>query len=114
MRAELSELHRSLGATFIYVTHDQAEALTMSDRMAVMMDGDILQLGPPNEVYNDPADIRVAEFVGSPKINLIPGEADTGGRISYNGIAMDRLARNAPASPVTVGLRPEHLSLTPQ
>ena len=113
MRAELSELHRSLGTTFVYVTHDQAEALTMSDRMAVMMDGDILQLGPPDEVYNDPIDIRVAEFVGSPKINLIPAEADTDGRVTYNGIALDRSTQVASAGPVTVGLRPEHLSLYP-
>ena len=52
---------------FIYVTHDQAEALTMSDRLAVMMEGDILQIGAPNEVYRDPQDLRVAEFVGSPQ-----------------------------------------------
>ncbi|MEM9232439.1 MAG: ABC transporter ATP-binding protein, partial [Pseudomonadota bacterium] len=71
MRAELAELHRDLGATFIYVTHDQAEALTMSDRMAVMMGGEILQLAPPDEVYTNPTDLRVAQFVGSPKINAL-------------------------------------------
>ena len=66
MRAELSALHKKLRTTFIYVTHDQAEALTMSDRIAVMMEGDILQLGSPEEVYENPKDIRVAEFIGSP------------------------------------------------
>ena len=67
MRAELPELHRNLGTTFVYVTHDQAEALTMSDRMAAMLDVDILQLGAPDDVYRNPQDLRVAELVGSPK-----------------------------------------------
>ena len=77
MRAELAQLHRSLGTTFVYVTHDQAEALTMSDRMAVMMDGDILQFGAPNEIYQNPQDLRVAEFIGSPQVNILPGECDS-------------------------------------
>ena len=73
MRSELSQLHRALGATFLYVTHDQAEALTMSDRIAVMMEGSILQYDTPDEVYRNPSDLRVAEFVGSPRINLLQG-----------------------------------------
>lgn len=112
MRAELAELHRKLKATFIYVTHDQAEALTMSDRMAVMMDGHILQLGRPDEVYNNPCDIRVAEFVGSPKVNLLPGTIDSRGLIEFFGHTLDRHAPSTAAGPVTIGLRPEHLSLT--
>ncbi|MFX6318967.1 ABC transporter ATP-binding protein, partial [Acinetobacter baumannii] len=68
MRAELAELHRALGATFIYVTHDQAEALTMSNRIAVMMGGNILQVATPEDIYDEPCDLRVAEFIGSPKI----------------------------------------------
>jgi len=68
MRAEIAELHRRLESTFIYVTHDQAEAMTMADRVAVMMDGDLLQVDTPSKVYADPSDIRVAEFIGSPKI----------------------------------------------
>ncbi|WP_029061637.1 ABC transporter ATP-binding protein [Labrenzia sp. DG1229] len=79
MRSELAELHRALKTTFVYVTHDQAEALTMSDRMAVMMDGQILQLGASDEIYNDPRELRVAEFVGAPKINLLPGSLDKEG-----------------------------------
>ena len=71
-RAEIAQLHRRLGTTFIYVTHDQAEAMTMSDRIAVMMDKEIIQVGTPNVIYNDPNDLRVAEFVGSPKINVVP------------------------------------------
>jgi len=127
MRAELAELHRSLGTTFVYVTHDQAEALTMSDRMAVMMGGEILQLDRPQVVYDDPADLRVAEFVGSPKINALPGAADGEGRVQCLGIALTRqLSADAgqtagqvtpgPVTPgqITVGLRPEHFALSAQ
>ncbi|MEO0682025.1 MAG: ABC transporter ATP-binding protein [Pseudomonadota bacterium] len=110
MRAELAELHRHLGATFIYVTHDQAEALTMSDRMAVMMDGRILQIDAPQTVYDDPAELAVAEFVGSPKINVLPGEIDGAGRAFCLGAPLSRFIA-APPGPVAVGLRPEHLAL---
>ena len=65
-RAALSELHRRFQATFVYVTDDQAETLTMSDRMAVMMHGDILQMGPPNDIYLNPVSLDVARFIGSP------------------------------------------------
>jgi len=114
MRAELSALHRSLGTTFVYVTHDQAEALTMSDRMAVMMDGEILQLGDPDEVYRDPHNLRVAEFIGSPKINTVPGNIDKDGRLSFLGVMLSRRVRDATTSQITLGLRPEHLYLHPQ
>jgi len=110
MRAELAELHRSLGVTFVYVTHDQAEALTMSDRMAVMMDGEILQLGTPDEIYQNPQDRRVAEFVGSPKINMFPGDVDHAGRITAYGAPMKRRVPSG-AGKVSVGVRPEHLHL---
>jgi multiple sugar transport system ATP-binding protein len=110
MRAELAELHRRLDTTFIYVTHDQAEALTMSTRVAVMMDGDLLQLDTPDAVYADPADLRVAEFVGSPKINKLAGDLNADGTIS---VLTHRLPQRfaAPAQQVTVGFRPEHLEL---
>ncbi|MEJ8474621.1 ABC transporter ATP-binding protein [Roseibium algae] len=111
MRSELAELHRSLGTTFVYVTHDQAEALTMSTRMAVMMDGHILQLGPPDEVYNNPNHIRVAEFVGSPKINLLPGELDTSGYVRFGDTVLSRISAPGSAISVTIGLRAEHLAL---
>lgn len=110
MRAELSELHRTLGTTFIYVTHDQAEALTMSDRLAVMMDGEIIQVGTPNDIYRNPRDRRVAEFIGSPQINFLSGEVDDGGNVSMmgssTGIRIDKNIRK-----VQVGIRPEHLFL---
>ena len=72
MRGEIAKLHEKLGSTFIYVTHDQSEAMTLSDRIALMMGGQILQVGTPEELYERPADIRVAKFIGSPEINLIP------------------------------------------
>ena len=73
MRAELKHLHHELGATTIYVTHDQVEALTLSDKIAVMYEGIIRQLGTPKEVYEKSADLFVAQFVGSPRINLVEG-----------------------------------------
>lgn len=110
MRAELAELHRSLGTTFVYVTHDQAEALTMSDRLAVMMDGRIIQLGTPDEIYKNPRDRRVAEFIGSPKINLMPGEVDnTGSVVVYGSQQSIRVPPNGVQ--ISVGIRPEHFEV---
>ena len=73
MRTELAEIHRNLGATFVYVTHDQEEAMTMSDRVALMIDGQILQVATPREIYRSPVHRKVAEFIGSPRINILPG-----------------------------------------
>jgi|TARA_S200000501_G_C20861248_1_gene759842 multiple sugar transport system ATP-binding protein len=111
MRSELAELHRSLGTTFIYVTHDQAEALTMSDRMAVMMDGEILQLGAPDEIYANPMDQRVAEFVGSPKINLLPADVTTRGDICFMDRRVPGLSIASPG-PIMMGVRPEHVLIS--
>ncbi len=80
-RSEIAQLHRALGATFVYVTHDQAEAMTMSDRIAVMMDGELLQVGSPDEIYNRPTDLRVAEFIGSPRINRVDAVLLDDGRL---------------------------------
>ncbi len=112
MRAELVELHRALGTTFIYVTHDQAEAMTMSDRIAVMMDGEILQCAPPDEIYHDPADIRVAQFIGAPTINLLPAEIDGDGDVLLFGADVG-LRTSLPRGPVSLGLRPEAFTLSP-
>ncbi len=110
MRAELAELHRTLGTTFIYVTHDQAEALTMSDRLAVMMEGRIIQIGTPEEIYNNPRDRRVAEFIGSPKINLLAGDVNDRGQVFVMGIDTGlRIKEKIPK--VKLGIRPEHFSL---
>ena len=93
MRSELSQLHRTLGATFLYVTHDQAEALTMSDRIAVMMEGSILQYDTPDEIYRNPSDLRVAEFVGSPRINMLEGWVRDG-KLEISETEHETLARS--------------------
>jgi multiple sugar transport system ATP-binding protein len=111
-RAEIAQLHRRLGATFIYVTHDQVEAMTMSDRIAVMMDGDILQYASPATIYNDPEDLRVAEFIGSPKINVLPAHSRSDGRV----LLQDKpLALTAPSDmQLQLALRPEAIRLSPR
>ena len=106
MRDELAALHRRLGATFVYVTHDQTEAMTMSDRIALMIDGRIEQLGTPDDLYQRPATLAVARFIGSPGINLLPAEADAEGRVNIAGQATGIRAR---PGPLTVGIRPEDL-----
>ena len=111
MRAEISELHRDLKTTFVYVTHDQAEALTMSDRMAVMMDGEILQLDTPNEIYKNPSNLRVAEFIGSPKINVLPAESDEKGNITCKGITISQTLKIPKKSNLLLGIRPEHMEI---
>ena len=73
-RAELIELQRRLSATFVYVTHDQVEAMTMGDRIAIMNEGRLQQVGPPQEVYDRPANLFVARFIGSPPMNTVAGE----------------------------------------
>ena len=78
-RSEIAQLHRKLGATFVYVTHDQVEAMTMSDRVALMVDGRILQVATPQVIYDDPRDLEVAEFIGTPRINVLPAEATAAG-----------------------------------
>jgi multiple sugar transport system ATP-binding protein len=80
MRTEITALHRRLGVTFVYVTHDQSEAMTMADRVAVMMGGELLQVGPPDELYRDPQNLKVAETIGSPKINVIARDRWTDAR----------------------------------
>ncbi len=112
-RTEIAELHRRLGATFVYVTHDQVEAMTMSSRIAVMMGGEILQCDAPDEVYNNPLDIRVAEFIGSPKINILPVEASNGA-LRFGDVVLPTVAPKALKGPIRIGLRPEALRLAAQ
>ncbi len=109
-RTEIAELHRRLGATFVYVTHDQVEAMTMSSRIAVMMGGEILQCDAPDEVYNNPLDIRVAEFIGSPKINILPVEASNG-VLRFGDVVLPTAAPKVLKGPIRIGLRPEALRL---
>jgi multiple sugar transport system ATP-binding protein len=110
MRAEIAQLHRQLKTTFIYVTHDQAEAMTMSGRIAVMIDGELVQVGAPADIYEDPRDIRVAEFVGTPKINAFPGRVRADGRIEVLG-QLVHATIPAPAGECRVCVRPERIEL---
>ncbi|MCA3417308.1 MAG: ABC transporter ATP-binding protein [Roseomonas sp.] len=107
-RREIVEIHRRVGAATLYVTHDQSEALTMADRVAVMQAGQILQVSSPEAIYHDPQDIRVATFIGSPQINIISAQADAAGHIH---IAGKPSGLHAAPGPVTIAIRPENLRL---
>jgi multiple sugar transport system ATP-binding protein len=107
MRTELAELHARLGATFVYVTHDQVEAMTMSDRVAVVDSGDILQLGTPGELYERPANLKTAQFIGSPAINTLPARVGPTGRVEMAGNELPIRVALPAGAPLTVGLRPE-------
>jgi len=111
MRIELSRLHQELGTTMIYVTHDQVEAMTMGNRIAVFNQGRVEQLGAPMALYNQPANEFVATFLGAPRINLIdrPSEGATGAHQAL----WDALAGGSSALSHRVALRPEHLTLAP-
>jgi ABC-type sugar transport system ATPase subunit len=100
-RAELARLHRRLAATMVYVTHDQEEALTLGTRVAVMNEGRVEQVGPPLEVYRRPETVFVATFVGSPAMNLLPGDL-------LPGIRLDG---QAPPGGATLGVRPHDVAV---
>ncbi len=118
LRAEITALHRKLGTTFVYVTHDQAEAMSMSSRLAVMMAGRILQIGTPLDLYAAPAEIEVARFIGSPAINEVAGVMDAAGRVTVPGsgatVLLAPTGGASPEGPVTLGARPEVLALEPE
>ncbi|MCC2688461.1 MAG: ugpC [Rhizobiaceae bacterium] len=118
MRVELNKLHRRLGATMIFVTHDQVEAMTLADRIVVLRAGVIEQVGTPLELYNRPANLFVAGFIGSPRMNFLKAEAGTGrdGRPRVAGasgidLSLEENTLLQPAEKVTVGIRPEHLKI---
>jgi ABC-type sugar transport system ATPase subunit len=106
MRAELKKLHQDVGATMVYVTHDQVEALTLGDRVAVLNRGVLQQLGPPDDVYRRPANRFVAGFIGSPAMNFFPGEQMDG--LLRAGPFVFEPTANMPER-VEVGVRPEHV-----
>ena len=106
-RLEIQKLHRELGITSLFVTHDQVEAMTLGSRIAVMKGGVVQQLGTPDDIYNRPANTYVATFIGSPTMNLLRGAA-TGGQFGIQGAALN-LAAPASANEVLLGVRPEHL-----
>jgi multiple sugar transport system ATP-binding protein len=114
MRGELIKLHQRLGATMIYVTHDQVEAMTMGQRICIMQHGRVVQMGPPLEVYRKPADLFVAGFLGSPPMNLIAGRLE-GERIRFGasriplGALFPRAQRSA-LPEVVFGIRPEDIA----
>ena len=112
MRIELSRLHQELATTMIYVTHDQVEAMTLGDRIAVFNKGIVEQLGPPMDLYNRPANEFVAGFIGAPRINLIPRPPAANAAAAHVAL-WEALASQAPASVQRAGLRPEHLHLLP-
>jgi len=120
MRAELKRLHYELGATTVYVTHDQVEALTLSDKIAVMMDGELRQFGSPREIYHYPADLFVARFVGSPRINTIPGAlARQEGKLLFRSAFFEKALQRTfdfEGRDVIATIRPEDIafSTTPQ
>jgi multiple sugar transport system ATP-binding protein len=111
MRTEIKELHRRLGVTFVYVTHDQSEAMTLSDRVAVMLEGRLLQVARPQDIYADPADRRVAEFVGSPKINMLKATARDRGHIEIAGMTVPLATEQPAGTALTLGIRPEAFQL---
>ena len=111
MRIELSRLHKELGTTMIYVTHDQVEAMTMGSRIAVFNRGRIEQLGAPLDLYNKPANEFVAGFLGTPRINLIPRPGNDAA--SAHLVLWDALAPSARPEIQRAGLRAEHLKLVP-
>jgi multiple sugar transport system ATP-binding protein len=111
MRTQLQRLHKELDTTIIYVTHNQAEAMTMSDRIAVINEGVLQQIAPPLVCYNEPANLFVATFIGSPSMNTLPGEITDDGFVSEYGdihVEFDPTAVGVtPGQQVTLGIRPE-------
>jgi multiple sugar transport system ATP-binding protein len=110
MRLEIKKLHQRVGTTIVYVTHDQIEAMTMADRIVIMRSGHIQQVGTPSEVYHRPANVFVAQFIGAPSMNLLPGtwtggavQLAGGGRVPVPG------ARAAEGQKVVLGVRPADL-----
>jgi len=116
MRTEIKALHQRLKTTTVYVTHDQIEAMTMADRIVVMHDGNVEQIGTPLELYDRPANIFVAEFIGSPGMNMLAGTLEAGDFVTDDGtrIALGAMAAlAADGQRLVLGIRPEHLMLDP-
>ena len=108
-RTQIASLQRRLGVTTVYVTHDQTEALTMGDRIAVLKDGVLQQVGTPRDLYERPTNVFVAGFIGSPSMNILPSEFVDGG-VRF-GTAVVPAGHRAPGAAVRVGVRPEDLML---
>jgi ABC-type sugar transport system ATPase subunit len=122
MRGQIKRLHQTLKTTSMYVTHDQLEAMTLADRVICLLDGNIAQMGTPRDLFDRPANVFVAEFIGSPTMNIVPatpGTDDSAPVLALEGGGKITLPAGAPlpglagASGVLAGIRPEHLSDTP-
>ncbi|HET7717718.1 MAG TPA: sn-glycerol-3-phosphate ABC transporter ATP-binding protein UgpC [Bauldia sp.] len=120
MRVEINKLHRRLGATMIFVTHDQVEAMTLADRIVVLRSGVVEQIGTPLDLYNHPANLFVAGFIGSPRMNLLPAKVSANeGRLEVAAASGIRLADLSdgvarPGDAATIGIRPEALEIVPK
>ena len=125
MRAEIIKLRQRIDTTFVYVTHDQTEAMTLGDRIVIMKDGFIQQIGTPQQVFDHPKNIFVAGFIGSPQMNFFQGSVSKAGdkyQLSVHGATMDLTAEACKAlseqgvtsKDVTVGIRPEHIHFAPE
>ncbi len=119
-RVEILRLHQQLGATMVYVTHDQVEAMTMADKIVVLQAGRIEQVGSPLELYHAPRNLFVARFIGSPKMNILPARVErvadgVAHLVLPGGIGLSLPARGAAMAPgdVMLGVRPEHVTLAP-
>jgi multiple sugar transport system ATP-binding protein len=121
-RAEIAKLHRELGATMVYVTHDQVEAMTLADRIVVLEAGHVRQFGTPMDLYHYPDNVFVAGFIGSPKMNFISVEATSAGNakgVTVSGTGVKNItaqvdaARIAKGQKLSLGIRPEHVRVTP-
>ncbi len=116
MRVEIKELHQRLGTTIVYVTHDQIEAMTMADKIVVMRDGRVEQIGSPLDLYDNPNNVFVAGFIGSPSMNFVHGKITSNGGtkhfVSDSGLMLPLPATEAEdGQQVTYGIRPEHIQI---
>ncbi|MDU8910625.1 sn-glycerol-3-phosphate ABC transporter ATP-binding protein UgpC [Aestuariicoccus sp. MJ-SS9] len=112
MRVEIARLHKEIGATMIYVTHDQVEAMTLADKIVVLRGGNIEQVGAPMELYRDPDNRFVAGFIGSPSMNFLSGTVEDGAvQVPALGLSVPATGSCSEGQQVTVGLRPEHLQI---
>ena len=116
MRTEIKELHQRLRTTTVYVTHDQIEAMTMADKIVVMHDGVVEQIGAPLELYDHPDNLFVAGFIGSPAMNLLPGTIRANGTVGFEGpggmrLPLDAALASFDGRPAVYGIRPEHFTL---
>ena len=114
MRVEIARLHREIGATMIYVTHDQVEAMTLADKIVVLRKGRVEQVGKPLDLYNDPDNKFVAGFIGSPAMNFVVGVVDGAGSVLAKGLlgaVATGVALPAAGGEVSVGVRPQHLRI---